>query len=116
MLTAYSAGESIIGRQIIEEVAENLDLMPRSDAFQASAKPAQKIASSGVLKSEAREELWNNQAKAEAAIKPKKFQSEIGASAAQNANGGARENASAQQNQFMNSDDEINLEIEEMYY
>jgi general secretion pathway protein A len=29
MLAAYSAGEQVIGRQIIEEVADNLDLLPR---------------------------------------------------------------------------------------
>ena len=33
MLTAYAAGEQIIGRQIIEEVADNLDLLPRNETF-----------------------------------------------------------------------------------
>lgn len=112
MLTAYAAGESIIGRQIIEEVADNLDLMPRSQSFLAVGKEPEKTpASVGVLTNDAREELWNNQAKAEAAQnnKPKKFQSEPTVSS----NG---EGVAPPQNHFLNLDDEINLEIEEMYY
>ncbi len=116
MLTAYSAGEAVIGRQIIEEVADNLDLMPRAESFSAAAKQPQKTASTGVLRSEAREELWNNQAKAEAAAKPKKFQSENGDGASSNGNGNGSAQHTPPPNQFSNSDDEINLEIEEMYY
>jgi len=118
MLTAYAAGEPIIGRQIIEEVADNLDLMPRNDALLSSRNQPQKVASTGVLTNEAREELWSNQSKAEEAAKnkPKKFQSEAANSASPNGNGGAPQNAPSKQNHFSNSDDEINLEIEEMYY
>ena len=118
MLTAYAAGEPVIGRQIIEEVADNLDLMPRNDSILTSEKQPQKTASTGVLTNEAREELWSNQSKAEGAAKnkPKKFQSENANGASSNGNGGAPENARSNQNQFLNSDDEINLEIEEMYY
>src|SRR5205823_10765514 len=36
MLAAYSAGEQVIGRQIIEEVAENLDMLPRKDSMLAA--------------------------------------------------------------------------------
>ena len=65
MLTAYAAGEEIIGRQIIEEVADNLDLLPRREALVASEKAADKMASSGILTAEAREELGGNQSRAE---------------------------------------------------
>ena len=68
MLAAYAAGEQIIGRQMIEEVADNLDLLPRNEALLASEKAAGNVGSSRVLTTQAREELWNNQAKAE---KPK---------------------------------------------
>ena len=61
MLAAYAAGEEIIGRQIIEEVAENLDLLPYNEALLSSKKHVEKVASAGILTAEAREELWNNQ-------------------------------------------------------
>jgi general secretion pathway protein A len=65
MLTAYAAGEQIISRQIIEDVADNLDLLPSHDAL-AIREPVAEVATSGrVLTPEAREELWNNQARAE---------------------------------------------------
>ncbi len=67
MLAAYAAGEQIISRQIIEEVADNLDLLPRSESLR-SAEQAADIASGGrVLTAEAREELWNNQVRTEQA-------------------------------------------------
>ncbi len=37
MLAAYSAGEQFIGRQIIETVAENLDMLPNNDALIAAS-------------------------------------------------------------------------------
>jgi hypothetical protein len=73
MLAAYAAGEQIIGRQIIEEVADNLDLLPRNDSLLASDKPVEKIRSAGVLTEEAREELWKSQSRAEVAGNPKRF-------------------------------------------
>lgn len=75
MLTAYAAGEQIIGRQIIEEVADNLDLLPNKDALTANEKASAAIGSSGVLKQEAREELWNPQPRIEPA-KRKVFEPE----------------------------------------
>ena len=120
MLTAYAAGEQIIGRQIVEEVADNLDLLPRNDALSASEKPTGKLNSPGILTSEAREELWSNQTRAESSVKPKNFQSEIAANgngqsakansvAATNGNG-----ASNQQEPSAIDDDEISLELDEV--
>ncbi len=37
MLAAYSAGEQVISRQIIETVAENLDMLPNNDALVAAS-------------------------------------------------------------------------------
>ncbi len=37
MLAAYSAGEQVISRQIIESVAENLDMLPNNDALMAAS-------------------------------------------------------------------------------
>lgn len=59
MLTAYAAGERLIGRKIIEEVAENLDLIPET-AKRPAIEAAPDFAGGGVLRPEAREELWNN--------------------------------------------------------
>ena len=96
LLAAYAAGEQVIGRQIIEEVADNLDLLPRNEALLASDKAVEKIRSAGVLKSEAREELWKNQSRVEIASNPKRFQAEA---------------ANGRPNVLGNSDDEISLEI-----
>jgi general secretion pathway protein A len=112
MLAAYAAGEQIIGRQIIEDVADNLDLLPRKDALMASEKAAENVASARVLTSEAREELWNNQARVE---KPKPmFKTETSATNG-NSNGSGNSNISstAKQSPFDDLDDDISLEIEE---
>ena len=59
MLTAYAAGERTIGRKVIEEVAENLDLIPQMEKREQVA-PMSDFNAPGVLTAEAREELWNN--------------------------------------------------------
>ena len=100
MLAAYAAGEQIIGRQIIEEVADNLDLLPRNESLLASDKPIENIRSAGVLTDEAREEIWKSQNPIEIANRPKKFPAEV-------VNGNSRVHYKS----FDNSDDEINLEI-----
>jgi len=123
MLTAYAAGEQIIGRQIVEEVAENLDLLPRREARLASEKAGARVATGQVLTSGAREELWSNQSRAEAAVKPKKNQSEVSNGSPINENGkssnGARNgngaaNGQKKHDSFANADDEISLELEEV--
>ena len=59
MLTAYAAGEDLIGRHVIEEVAENLDLLPPKDAGLADDKLVETVATSSILTAEAQEELWS---------------------------------------------------------
>ncbi len=73
MLAAYSAGEQVIGRKIIEDVAENLDMLPRNEGLIA-AETALDAPNGRVLRSNAKEELWNGHAQAEAAAaKPRMF-------------------------------------------
>jgi general secretion pathway protein A len=102
LLTAYAAGDSVVSRQVVEEVADNLDLLPRNEAILAGEKPAEKITSGGILTAEAREELWNNQSRAEAVKKPKKSQIKL---ATDNGNGKRRDSLG-------DLDDDINLELE----
>ena len=107
MLAAYAAGEQIIGRQIIEEVADNLDLLPRKDALLANEKAVENVSSARVLTSEAREELWTNQARAE---KPKPmFKTEQ-----PSANGNSGKASTDKKSPFDDFDDDISLEIEEV--
>jgi general secretion pathway protein A len=114
MLTAYAAGEQIIGRQVVEEVADNLDLLPRKEALLASEKAGAKVATGQVLTGNAREELWANQTRAEKAVKPKKFQSEAanGNGKSPNGNGNGSSNGHKAHDLFADSDEEITLEIE----
>ncbi len=72
MLAAYAAGDNIIGRAVIEEVADNLDLLPRNEVLPPIEKPPEQISSSGgMFTADAREELWQNQSRAQS-VKPKK--------------------------------------------
>jgi len=107
MLAAYAAGEQIIGRQIIEEVADNLDLLPRKDALLANEKAVENVQSSRVLTQEAREELWNNAARTE---KPKPmFKAEKPQTKPSENN-----NQPPKKSPFDDMDDDISLEIEEV--
>ncbi len=108
LLTAYAAGDSVVSRQVVEEVAENLDLLPRNEQLLASEKPIEKISSGGILTAEAREEMWQNQARAEAVIKPRNVQPQP-VNVKTNGNG----NGSKKIKPFDDSDDEI-LEIKEV--
>lgn len=65
MLTAYSAGEPVIGRGIIEEVAENLDLLPHREALHAAEASADAFKGQ-VLRPDATEEMLAGQARHEA--------------------------------------------------
>jgi general secretion pathway protein A len=71
MLAAYSAGEQVIGRQIIEQVAENLDMLPRNESVHASESVLDNPGSR-VMRPETREDLWNGAARTEA-VKPRVF-------------------------------------------
>jgi general secretion pathway protein A len=115
MLSAYAAGEQIIGRAVIEEVADNLDLLPRRDQLLSSDQRTENITSARVLTDEAREELWNPRPRVEPAAKPKMFQAEAKAAngAANNGatNGNKNGNKNGKYNRFDDLDDDINLEI-----
>lgn len=112
MLAAYAAGEQIIGRQIIEEVADNLDLLPSKDALIINEKAVEKVGSARVLTAEAREELRNNQNRVEANT-PKKFPANA-TNGNRNGNGNGNSNGKSIPRPFDDLDDEINLEIEEV--
>jgi general secretion pathway protein A len=104
LISAYAAGEQIIGRQLIEEVADNLDLLPRRDTLSASEKTSENASPAGrILTAEAREELWKNQNRVEQ-NSPKKFQSESPVNGY----------ANGKSDSFGDLDDEINLEIEQV--
>lgn len=113
MLAGYAAGEQIIGRQIVEEVADNLDLLPHHENLIASETKVENIGSARVLTAEAREELWNNQNRLQqhsgnngsSASNVKQFQANPPVSNGNNA---------LKQNPFDDLDDEVNLEIEEV--
>jgi len=104
LLTAYAAGDPVVSRQVVEEVADNLDLLPRNETISASEKPAEKISSGGVLTAEAREELWNNQSRVKTINKPKESKTKSAKNNGNNKRGKS----------FDDLEDEINLEIEEV--
>ncbi|MBK7704365.1 MAG: AAA family ATPase [Acidobacteria bacterium] len=106
MLAAYAAGEQIISRQIIEEVADNLDLLPRHETLMKSDQAAETAPTGRVLTAEAREELWSNQARAEQA-RPM-FRTEQPAAKAP-----VKEQPNSRP-MFDDLDDDISLEIEEV--
>lgn len=105
LISAYAAGEQIIGRQIIEEVADNLDLLPRRENLAQPEKAVENVQSARVLTAEAREELWNNQKRVEV-NSPKKFPNE-------KSNGNGNGNGAIPK-PLDDLDDEVSLEIEEV--
>ncbi len=72
MLTAYATGEDTISRQIIEKVADNLDLLPTKKSFISNTETVAKSSPPKILTSEAEQELWGD--KKEAAEKEKKVE------------------------------------------
>jgi general secretion pathway protein A len=110
LITAYAAGEQLVGRQIIEDVADNLDLLPRKDALKAQETAAAEISSARVLTPQAREELYKNQSRVEA-TKAKTFQTPPPAN---NSNGkiNGNGNGNGKAPIFDDLDDDVSLEIE----
>jgi hypothetical protein len=112
MIAAYAAGEEVIGRAVIEEVADNLDLLPRNEnMLGADKKPEVSNASAArLLTDEGREDLWNSQTRVQQASNVKKFnaQSTVGY-----ANGNTNGSANGNGRRPLNLDDDINLEIGE---
>ncbi len=75
MLTAYAMGEDIISRQIIEKVADNLDLLPHRKTFIANTdREDDNTTAAKVLTNEGQEELWKN--RSEEDEQEKKFKSD----------------------------------------
>ncbi len=75
MLAAYSAGEQIIGRQVVETVAENLDMLPRNENMLA-AETSLGQPQGRVLRADAKDDLWSGQARTEA-VKPRMFKQDL---------------------------------------
>lgn len=121
MLAAYSAGEQVIGRQMIEEVAENLDMLPRKDALQG-AEAAMDAPEGRVLRTDARDDIWEGQARHES-VKPRVFTEDFGSrrsvgNAPTNGNGAAEPATAPSRNEadrriLEETDDNIALEIDE---
>lgn len=95
MIAAYAAGEQIIGRSIIEEVADNLDLLPRNEKLLASEKPVEAPTTARILTAEAREELWSNQNRTAQNSNVKKF-------SAVKSNGNSNGNVNGSSNGYSN--------------
>ncbi len=110
LLAAYAAGDSVVSRKVIEEVADNLDLLPRNETFAVNQKPHERVAAGGVLTTEAREELWTNQSRAENTGKPRKPET---VAANKNGNGNGNGNGN-HQNSFKDSDDELDIKLEKV--
>ncbi|CAN5362465.1 hypothetical protein BH10ACI1_BH10ACI1_02800 [soil metagenome] len=108
LIAAYAAGEQVVGRQIIEEVADNLDLLPRREALLTNEKKAENVNSARVLTAEAREELWKHQTKTEP-NSPKKPVTE-----SSNGKVAANGNKTHVHKPFDDLDDDVSLEIEEV--
>ena len=125
LLAAYSAGEQVIGRQIIEEVAENLDMLPRKDAMLA-AESALDAPNGRVMRAETPNDLWNGKARTEQ-VKPRVFGNDYDAP---NGKGNKSGNGNGHSNGYSNGlanghsngglvfedvDDEVKLEIDEFF-
>jgi len=76
MLAAYSDGEQMIGRKIIEDVADNLDLLPRNELLHVN-EVIPDAPNGRVLRADAKDDLWTGEART-AAVKPRIFKAEGG--------------------------------------
>ena len=120
MITAYAAGEEIISRAVIEQVADNLDLLPRREHLIASEEKIEAPTTARVLSDEAREELWNNQNRFQQKSNVKKFNSQSGqtnGAANVNVNADTNGNGKGRANSYhprpFEPDEDITLEIGE---
>jgi general secretion pathway protein A len=110
MLAAYSAGEQVIGRQIIEEVAENLDLLPRNESL-ASAESAFDVPNGRVLRPTTTDDLWAGQARTEA-VKPRIFRQESPSNGRLNGNSNGSKNGHTNGNGLIFEDIEEDVDLE----
>ncbi len=63
MIAAYAAGEQVIGRSVIEAVAENLDLLPDKDGLLPSDRAVEVVGSARVLTPVGHEELLSDRSR-----------------------------------------------------
>jgi len=56
LLAAYAAGETVVGRSVIEDIAETFDMLPRSDRGVPSNE--EREAPARIFSSSGRAELW----------------------------------------------------------
>lgn len=63
MIAAYAAGEQVIGRSVIEAVAENLDLLPDKDSLLPSDRAVEIVGSARVLTPVGHEELLSDRSR-----------------------------------------------------
>ncbi len=114
MLAAYSAGVQMIGRQIIEEVANNLDMLPQKDSMLA-VESAFDAKGGRVMRAETRDDIWNGAARTDA-VKPRVFKEE---NANGNGNGNGYTNGHVTDHStglvFDDIDDDVKLEIDEFF-
>jgi hypothetical protein len=106
MIAAYSEGVQMIGRKIIEEVADNLDMLPRKDLL-AVAEAKLDIPASRVLNQQAEEEVFESHVFRET-VRPRVFDESNGYPDYANNNG--RSNGNGRHYEI--NDDEITLEID----
>jgi general secretion pathway protein A len=73
LLAAYAAGETVVGRSVIEDIAETFDMLPRSDRGLPSGE--EREAPARIFSSSGRAELWaagtgSTESEAEPAVSP----------------------------------------------
>ena len=64
MIAAYASGDQVIGRSVIESVAENLDLLPDKDNLLPSDRAVEVVGSARVLTPVGHEELLSDRSRA----------------------------------------------------
>lgn len=98
MLAAYSEGEQMIGRHIIEEVADNLDLLPRNDHM-PKIEAVSAVPNGHVLRADAKDDLWEGRERT-AATKPRMFRED--AEPSQGYSNGSNGHANGNSNGYVN--------------
>jgi hypothetical protein len=89
MLAAYSAGQQLIGRGIVEEVAEGLDMLPRHELTKIAEAAQDQLGVPGrIMKPESMDDLSTGRERHEA-IKPREFAPDPPKNANGNGNGHA---------------------------
>ncbi len=114
MLAAYSAGEQVIGRQIVETVAENLDMLPNKDALTAATSVISDPVT--VIRPEAEDLLMTKESDSfSSEIEEKVFVNESNGSYNGSTNGHSNGNSSIEEISYEKlEDDDAELESEEV--